>query len=96
MILNNYIATINHQSLKSCLNNKEIIKVFSYLVAVTTQAGVLIVGAPHLAKLLEKNYPASSGWSWVVWPLSLAVVAHLFWVFIRYLLKVDKENSKKK
>jgi len=68
------------------------IRGFMYFLSAQIQAATLILGGYWLGKELDKSHPWSMSWLMVIMPLSIVIIAHTFYMVIRFMLKKEKRE----
>lgn len=75
--------------------DKHVVKAFAYFMAANFQAVLMIGMAYELLNYLEASYRDSFPWSYIVWPSCVFLVGQIYYLMIRYVLKLDAESRKK-
>lgn len=71
----------------------KITKAIGYLLAATFQAFTLIVAGFMLGPILDEHFKKDSfSWLPVTVIVSIVCAAHIFYVLIKYIIKMDRED----
>lgn len=76
--------------------DKLALRAFGYFMAANFQAVVVVGAAFELVSYLKSNYPNFEYWPYVVWPTAVLVIANMFYLILRQLVRSEAGNQKKK
>jgi hypothetical protein len=74
--------------------DSDLIKALAYFIAANGQAVGTLWMAFKLNAYLEKEYPISYPWSYIVWPLAVASVIQLYYMVMKALIRLEKNKKK--
>ena len=75
--------------------DKQALKALGYFMAANFQAVLLIGIAFELVSYLEENYSSPFPWNYVVWPICLILIGHLYYLIVRLLIESERKRKNK-
>lgn len=71
------------------------LRAFGFFMAANFQAVLFIGVGFELVSYLEENYSDSFPWAYIVWPVCVMVIGHLYYLMARQIMKSEPKRKSK-